>query len=253
MIQYLNECALQRIQFTDLLLQKRWDEYLYVYVMDVIHKAENFKIDKHLMMKLQKKLIEIFRNVYIENEFVKIHSAIKGEEGSSIQQLIQKYHLKKCLEIGMAFGISAFYILSSSPDISLISIDPHQKTDWKSSGVKLIKKMNYDTKHTLITEKSYVAMPDLLQKHGEESFDFIFIDGFHTFDYTLVDVFYAILLVKTGGIILIDDALHRGVAKCVRYIDTNYRFLKKIPSTRTQVAYQKMKNDDREWNFHMSF
>jgi predicted O-methyltransferase YrrM len=253
MIQYLNECALQRIQFTDLLLQKRWDEYLYVYVMDVIHKAENFKIDKHLMMKLQKKLIEIFRNVYIENEFVKIHSAIKGEEGSSIQQLIQKYHLKKCLEIGMAFGISAFYILSSSPDVSLISIDPHQKTDWKSSGVKLIKKMNYDTKHTLITEKSYVAMPDLLQKHGEESFDFIFIDGFHTFDYTLVDVFYAILLVKTGGIILIDDALHRGVAKCVRYIDTNYRFLKKIPSTRTQVAYQKMKNDDREWNFHMSF
>ena len=153
----------------------------------------------------------------------------------------------------MAFGISAFYILSSAPDVTLVSVDPYQKTDWKSSGVKLLKTMNYDGKHTLITEKSYVAMPDLLQKHGEDSFDFIFIDGFHTFDYTLVDVFYAILLVKTGGVILIDDALHRGVAKCVRYIDTNYRFLKKIPSTRTQVAYQKMKNDDREWNFHASF
>ena len=39
-----------------------------------------------------------------------------------------------------------------------------------------------------------------------ESLDFIFIDGWHTFDYTLVDFFYSDLLLKIGGIIIIDDA-----------------------------------------------
>ena len=41
-------------------------------------------------------------------------------------------------------------------------------------------------------------------------FDFIFIDGWHTFDYTLVDMFYADRLLRIGGYLLIDDALHSG-------------------------------------------
>jgi predicted O-methyltransferase YrrM len=45
---------------------------------------------------------------------IKIHSAIKKEEGANITRIINKYKLKKCLEIGMAFGISAFYILTAT-------------------------------------------------------------------------------------------------------------------------------------------
>ena len=52
-------------------------------------------------------------------------------------------------------------------------------------------------------------------KKDSDKFDLIFIDGWHTFYYTLVDFFYSNLLLKIGGMIIIDDALHAGVAKCV--------------------------------------
>ncbi len=253
MIKYLQQSAKERIRLTDMLLNKQYDEYMYLYYLDMIQKGENMKLSKVMKHKLQQKLIEIFRNVFINNKLVRIHSAIKGEEGRSIQQLLKKYNCKKCIEVGMAFGISAFYILSTSPDINLISIDPTQSTQWEGSAVKLLKKMDLDKNHELMEKKSYVALPELMEKYGEGSFDFIFIDGWHTFDFTLVDAFYASLLVKVGGVILIDDALHSGVAKCVRYLDTNYTFLKRISSTKTQAGYLKIKNDDREWNFHRPF
>ena len=54
----------------------------------------------------------------------------------------------------------------------------------------LLKSSKLHKRHMLIEKKSYEAMPELLKK-GEENYDFIFIDGWHTFDYTLVDFFYS--------------------------------------------------------------
>lgn len=50
-----------------------------------------------------------------------------------------------------------------------------------------------------IEQKSFLAMPRLLQ--AGRKFDFCFVDGMHLFDYTLIDLFYADLLVRVGGII----------------------------------------------------
>ena len=93
----------------------------------------------------------------------------------------------------------------------------------------------------------------MLKKQGEASFDFIFIDGWHTFDYTLVDFFYANLLLKINGFIIIDDVLHAGVKSCINYLTSNYKFYKKIESPITVACYQKLRNDDREWNYHTKF
>jgi predicted O-methyltransferase YrrM len=122
-----------------------------------------------------------------------------------------------------------------------------------SYGIKLLKQYDLHKNHKLIQKKSYEALPLLLQKYGEESFDLIFIDGWHTFDYTLIDFFYADKLLKINGIIIIDDALHSGVKKCIDYLNTNYKFYNKIESPITLGAFQKTKNDDREWNFHKNF
>ena len=53
-------------------------------------------------------------------------------------------------------------------------------------------------------------------------FHLIYIDGWHTFDYTLVDFFFADLLLETNGIIVLDDIKHRPVQKCLEYIESNY-------------------------------
>ena len=84
--------------------------------------------------------------------------------------------------------------------------------------------------------------------------DLVFIDGWHTFDYTLVDAFYANELLRVGGYLVIDDAQHSGVAKCVRYIEPNYKsFYKRLPTHRTIAAFCKTAEDTREWNFHAGF
>lgn len=56
----------------------------------------------------------------------------------------------------------------------------------------------------LIPEPSELALPDLLRKQPE-SFNLIFIDGWHTFDQMMLDMFYANRLVRIGGYIIIDD------------------------------------------------
>lgn len=59
-------------------------------------------------------------------------------------------------------------------------------------------------------------MPELLSL-GEGTFDLIFIDGWHTFDHTLLDCFYATRLLKTGGYLLIDDAAMTPVGRATDY------------------------------------
>ena len=75
----------------------------------------------------------------------------------------------------------------------------------------------------------------------------------HTFDYTLIDFFYADKLLCKDGVILIDDALHEGVKKFVKYIETNYKNYTRIPTNNTQAAFMKNDEDSREWFLHSGF
>ncbi len=45
----------------------------------------------------------------------------------------------------------------------------------------------------------------------------MFIHGWHTFDHTLIDLFYANLMIKVAGIIVIDDCSKPAVGKAVNY------------------------------------
>ena len=198
-------------------------------------------------------IIQKFKKIKIKNQLISINSNIKNTEGEFINKIINEYKLYNCLEIGMANGVSAFYILSNTNVKHLISIDPFQNEQWKNVGINFLKEYNMSHKHTLYEKKSYVALPELLNKYGYNYFDLIFIDGWHTFDYTLVDFFYVNLLLKIGGVIIIDDALHAGVNQCVNYISSNYTFYKKIESPISLYACIKENEDNRYWNYHRKF
>ena len=169
--------------------------------------------------------------------------------------IIKKYKFKKCLEIGMGFGISASYILLSGKNVSLISIDSLQRDEgqWNSMGLKLLTELEVDERHHLISEESYIAMPMILKTHRKEYFDFIYIDGWHTFDYTLIDFFYADKLLRIGGVIIIDDSLHEGVKKFIKYVASNYLNYNKIETIDTQCGFIKMSHDTRDLLFHKNF
>ena len=185
----------------------------------------------------------------------KIKAGIGEKEGKYLKKILKPKNIKKCMEIGLAMGISSLNILSAiyKHGGTLVSIDPNQSGKWNNMGKKLVENAGLGKYHTIIEDKSYNAMPELLKKEAG-TYDFIFIDGWHTFDYTLIDFFYADKLLKIGGIIVVDDALHEGVKKTLKYIDTNYvDYYKRIKSEPTFGAYKKIKEDPRPWDYHENF
>lgn len=251
-VKYLNDIFIYKNNLLTLFIDEKYDEYIDIKLNEMYNILLYRKVDKDILEFFYKKIINILKRSFINNKLINVHSSIKELEGNFISDVIQKYKFKKCLEVGMAFGISAFYILSNK-FTKLISIDPNQSTQWNNNGINLLKEFNYSDRHKCIQKKSYEALPQLLKKKGEKYFDFIFIDGWHTFDYTLVDFFYSNLLLKIGSIIIIDDALHDGVKVCVNYLNSNYTFFKKLESPNTVACYQKISDDNRDWNFHKFF
>jgi predicted O-methyltransferase YrrM len=191
----------------------------------------------------------------LDGTTIPLRANVNKPEGTFIYNLVKKHKLTRCMEIGFAMGLSALHICQAFEDLGdgyLYSIDPFQDTNWRCAGIANIKNAGYNKYHTWIKDKSYSAMPKFLDK---DPFDFIFIDGWHTFDYTLVDMFYADRLLRIGGYLLIDDALHRGPNKAIAYSDKNYKHWKRIntDTPKTQVLYQKISEDTKDWDYHVDF
>jgi len=59
-------------------------------------------------------------------------------------------------------------------------------------------------------------LPELIERGV--TIDFAFIDGMHTFDYTVIDLFFADKLLRKGGIICIHDMELPSKRKAFRYL-----------------------------------
>jgi len=212
---------------------------------------------------------DLTKNLLLENIYstgmikknIKLKSATNPMEGRNLYDLIYDNQLSKTLEIGLAMGVSAVWICQAHKDLNIggthIAIDPFQskkypELGWSNLGKNLVKRAGLSHYLKIIQEKSYLALPKLLEK--KEKFDLIYIDGWHTFDYTLLDFFFSDKLLKINGIIVIDDILHPGVRKCLNYIKNNYsHFVLINNSMNTQATLVKIREDSRNWNFHVNF
>jgi predicted O-methyltransferase YrrM len=188
----------------------------------------------------------------------RINAGVSGAEGTFLFKSVIDLNAKTVCEVGMANGLSASYLLVGLEKVKkdgrlLFSIDPFQDVQWKNRGMEAVKMTGLQKHHRLLKVKSYEGLPSLLEK-WEEQIDLVFVDGWHTFDFTLVDVFYADRLLRKGGYLLLDDVKHENVKGVMNYINTNwrhYRPLRNHPST--MAGWVKIGDDSRDWNFHQGF
>lgn len=163
-----------------------------------------------------------------------LHSAIDPEEGEFLFSLIHEDpSISKTLEVGCAFGLSSLFICSATanrPDCSHVIVDPCQNTQWNGVGIHNLATAGLNH-FKLLETKSEIALPKLLES-GEGQFDFIFIDGWHTFDHTLLDCFYATRLLRIGGILAVDDADWSSVGRVLDFV-SNYPCYQKIGAVNT--------------------
>ena len=173
------------------------------------------------IMEIEDQLNQIFKSNIVYDEHGVEHtlsSNIDINEGHFITDIINKYNFNNTIEIGCAMGISSLFIcsaLKSKSNKHHTIIDPMQSSDWANIGKNNLEKAGVDF-FEIIEQPSEIVLPKLLE--NKKQYDFGFIDGWHTFDHTLIDFFYLNRLIKIGGVIVIDDISFPAIKKLMRYI-----------------------------------
>ena len=155
-----------------------------------------------------------------------------GMQAREIAMLCRIAREEQChtiLEIGMANGSSTVALLEMLEEIgggSVVSIDPYQNRGASGidygvagQGLRNVAASGLADRHRLIEEYDYIALPRLVAEQAR--YDMVFIDGYHSFDYTFLDFFYADLLVKEGGIIAFHDTGWPTVYKVTDFLMKN--------------------------------
>lgn len=167
----------------------------------------------------------------IENDTADRPLGMRPSEIEMLSKLVHEFGCRRVLEIGMANGSSTVMLLRALKDVGggeVISIDPFQYGDAvagdeaysiRGVGMENVKASGLASMHRLINDYDYVAMPRLVE--NKEKFDLIFIDGYHSFDYTFVDFFYADLLLNDQGICAFHDTGFPAVNKVVQFVLRN--------------------------------
>jgi predicted O-methyltransferase YrrM len=166
-------------------------------------------------------LREIFDSNSVRDENgnkVELHSSIHVEEIEFISNIIKTHQLSRAVEVGCAMGISSLAIADAINGTSGSFhhiLDPNQQSQWKNIGVNNLRKAGFQN-FNLIEDYSEFALPRLVREGVKVNFGFI--DGWHTFDHTLLDFFYINRMLETGGVIVIDDVHMPAVNRAIRYI-----------------------------------
>ena len=175
-----------------------------------------------------------------------------------------------------------------------IIVDPNQLQSspthdcYEGIGLQNLRKAGYEHMVEFHDSPSYLALPSLIREGVKV--DFAFIDGWHTFDFASVDFFFVDLLLRPGGVVVLDDTDFPSVWKLAKYIVTNraYKVIKCLSSAETPtrhplrwlrlngtkrlkrkwyqithhndlspysrcIAFRKEADDIRSWDFHREF
>jgi predicted O-methyltransferase YrrM len=139
-----------------------------------------------------------------------LHEAVLAERPNTV------------VEVGMAYGASSLAILGALDELGsgqLISVDPNQRTQWEGRGLAVVAEAGFSERHQLIEEPSYLALPELLRRG--QRLDLAYVDGWHTFDYALLDFFYLDRMLGPGGVVGFNDCGWPSVEKVLRYVLAN--------------------------------
>jgi predicted O-methyltransferase YrrM len=139
-----------------------------------------------------------------------------------LKNLVVATRAKTTLEVGLAFGLSALSICEGLQEVGgegHVVIDPHQSTQWQNIGIENVKRAGFTDLIELREKPSHVALPELASEGLRV--DFAYIDGWHTFDYALVDFFFVDRMLNVGGVLAVDDCFFTSVHALCRYIATN--------------------------------
>jgi len=178
-------------------------------------------------MELPKNLQEIFRTgvTYdLEGNKREVDSSVSEAEAKMLMKMVVDVKAKNTLETGVADGASAVAFCGalrkhSEGSVRHYGVDPNQYSFYGGSAIAALQKDKLDDVFELLEGPSHLMLPGLIEKNLV--IDCAFIDGWHTFDYTLIDFFLIDKMLKPGGLIAFHDMYGRAKQKVLKYILTH--------------------------------
>jgi predicted O-methyltransferase YrrM len=161
-------------------------------------------------------------------ERVHVHSGVGPDSGRVIRRAIEQAKPRLGCEVGLAFGVSTLYILEAMAPFGgrLVGMDPAQHDGtWRGGGLHNIERSGFANRYEFHEETSQRVLPRLAAAGTRIQFGFV--DGWHTFDHTLVDFFYLDQMLDPGGVLVLDDVGYPALRRLAHFILTNrdYTFL----------------------------
>jgi predicted O-methyltransferase YrrM len=162
---------------------------------------------------------------------LQVTGTISLSEAQYIQELIISNEFSTCLETGVAYGASTVAICSAlavlesrGRSVKHYGIDPCQIEIYKRAAVAALKECGLEHIFELCNGPGHLMLPRLIESNI--TVDFVFIDGMHTFDYTLIDLFFTDKLLRPGGIICLHDMDMPSKKKAARYLMGHRKYIR---------------------------
>ncbi|MBU0740890.1 class I SAM-dependent methyltransferase [bacterium] len=159
---------------------------------------------------------------------------ISMSQAEFMMKLIEERELRTCVETGVAFGASTVAICAALSRLEKrgltcrhSGVDPCQFSDYNGAAVAALERCGLRHLFEMLEGPSHLMLPELI-KRGEKV-DMVFVDGWHTFDYTLIDVFLGDKLLRPGGVLLMHDMAMPSKRKVWKYLRSHRRY-RRIPS-----------------------
>lgn len=175
------------------------------------------------MNSVLESIVKNRRTVLQTGEEIPVTSDIDQACGSLLQRAIQTIRPRVSIEVGLAFGISTLYILEAMRDFGggkLIGIDPAQHDRyWRGGGLQNVRQAGYEHLYEFHEDTSQQVLPRLVG--AGQRIQFAFIDGWHTFDHTLIDFFYIDQMLEVGGVVVFDDVGYPAIRRVCDFVVTN--------------------------------
>jgi predicted O-methyltransferase YrrM len=140
----------------------------------------------------------------------------------AIQRCVAARPVAQALEIGMAYGVSSLAILGARNDVRLTSIDPFQQDHYGARGRMAVEEAGFADRHELVQGFDYTELPRLLSTGLRVQF--AYVDGYHTFDHTLLDFYYVNRMLSLGGVVAFNDCAMPAVHRVCRFVTSHYDY-----------------------------
>jgi predicted O-methyltransferase YrrM len=147
--------------------------------------------------------------------------SIGRAQGEALRDLAVAEGAQRTVEVGLGLGMSALFMCQAvlRHGGRHVAIDPFQRESWNGAGLRTLREAGVDSMVEVIEEESQLALPRLVAEGRQ--FDFAFVDGDHRFEGVFLDLYFMTRLVKSSGVVVVDDMWMPAVRTAVSYVERN--------------------------------